>query len=248
MSGTKIKQYVLLPPRELKSSGSSPSNIKSSFFQGLTEAGFNETKMADSIEAVSDAKMRVVDSIRKNGPKLVEMSEEGARLLRANQPQIHVAPVLYYNLALSPRYRVKEIAGGRRREVSIRSRGIKMRIVDSATQKGVEDCMIVAFTDFDNRIGAMGETDNEGTAILAFGKKSIKIERLYVYPPLAGYWGVHDENVIINSGDIVRMDPIDLSFTDALKFFCGQSKLNDGRGVTVGVIDTGCGPHKDLKV
>ncbi len=106
---------------------------------------------------------------------------------------------------------------------------------------------VVAFTDFAKRQGAQATTAKNGVASLALGASSKKVERLYVYAE-SGFWNSLANNVTLSSSTKIKMQPIDLSFTDCLRFFYGNAAATGGKSVTVGVIDTGIGPHRDLTV
>ena len=65
-----------------------------------------------------------------------------------------------------------------------------------------------------------------------------------------GNGGPYRENIAVspsNSLDIV-IDPLDENFEDCVRKDYGNSRFNPATGVTVGVIDTGVGPHDDLNV
>jgi len=82
---------------------------------------------------------------------------------------------------------------------------------------------------------------------LALGGGSKKVERLYIFPA-KNYWGALKRNVTLKSGFTIGITPVDLSYIDALRFFYGNSADTAGNGLTVGVIDTGVGPHPDLRL
>ena len=44
------------------------------------------------------------------------------------------------------------------------------------------------------------------------------------------------------------LTPVDLSFIDAVRHYYPNSNLDLQAGVTIGIIDTGCGPHADLNI
>jgi subtilisin len=118
-------------------------------------------------------------------------------------------------------------------------------VTEKGTNKPVRGATVVAFTDFANKVGAQGTSAANGTVKLALGKAK-KIERLYVYGPI-GFWGAYKANAA--PGTIkVSLTAIDLSFTDCVRKFYAPSAPTDGSGVTVGVIDTGVGPHPDLVI
>lgn len=75
-----------------------------------------------------------------------------------------------------------------------------------------------------------------------------KLERLYIYPQ-RNFWSSFQKNITINSGDQIKLEPVDLSFKDALRHFYGNAPDNAGEGVKVDVLDS-CSAldHPDLTV
>lgn len=188
--------------------------------------------------------VRVIDSIHENGAKLVELSPNDVSALRAEQPGLRVVPVVYFQTAEAPR---PSIAPGAKGSFSAQAVKLRLQIVSRAGGAPVPSATVVAFTDFANRLGAQGTTNSQGIVSLALGGESKKVQRLYVYAD-GGFWNLLRKNVTLKTGGQISLRPLDLSFTDSLRHFYGTSPLDAGRGVKVGVIDTGVEPHPDLKI
>jgi subtilisin len=187
--------------------------------------------------------IRVLDSIHENGAKLVEMRPESLAALRAAEPGIRVVRVVFYHPAIAPR--PVPVSGPK-----ISALGVAVKItltVTGASGKGVKDAKVVAFTNFAARSGLQGVTNAKGQVSLNFGAASKKIERLYVFPP-PGSWPALLQNVTIKNGMGIPLTPIDLSFTDSVRFFYKGAADNVGAGVKVAVIDTGIASHPDLVI
>jgi subtilisin len=98
--------------------------------------------------------MRVLDSIHENGAKLVDLSAQSVSDLRAEQPGVRLVPVVYYPQvhrplpSLPPRV-VATTVGTK----------IVVKVVSKTDGKPVGGVLVVAFTDFANRIGAQGKTN-----------------------------------------------------------------------------------------
>src|SRR5262249_19158092 len=86
----------------------------------------------------------------------------------------------------------------------------------------------------------------DGVVQLEFDAAFVAIERLYVYPPVAGYWGHFRRDLTLADGLQIALQPIDLRWTDSLRHFYKAGGATVGEGVTVGIIDGGVGPHPDL--
>jgi len=246
------RQFVLLPARGLRARRTALASTSRSFFVSL----HNHVASGTSFEAATNVEIEVIDSIREDGTKLVAMREDDAMALRANQPDIVVAPVLYYRLAVATRHACRaapsSLSVNPIARPGIRTRGaappITVHVADRVTGTPIAGAQIVAFTDFANRLGRDSVTNRNGNAKLDFGTSPVRLERLYVYPPLAGYWGAFERDASIGVGHRIDLNPIDPSADDCLRHFHGAGSSGDGRGVVVGVIDTGAGPHPDLEI
>jgi len=199
----------------------------------------------DAAGAPKDLKMRVLDSIREDGAKLVELSAESVPVLRAYQPGIRLVPIVYFHPARAPR----PLAASRPKTTGARaSASIDVRIVSRQDRSPVAGAFVVAFTDFANRVGAQGTTNQRGVVRLRLGAARKRIERLYVYPE-RGYWGTLRRSLTLSSDSRFELKPVDLRFRDALRQFYGRDAHGSGAGVVVGIIDTGVDTtHPDLKV
>lgn len=247
MSNGKARQYVLLPPRSLSASRSALAASTSSFFRSLPQPTPETSDLVAAI-AVPEGNIRVLDSIHEDGAKLVEMTDAAVDALHAAQPDIIIAPVVYYEIATVRRPSPRAVASTMATSPAALPGTIQIRVVDAKTGNGVRGAQIAAFTDFANGFGAGGVSDQDGEVALNFGVSQVQIERLYVFPPLAGYWGFFQQNMPLQSGFLAALEPIDLTVVDALRFFHGAGNLGDGAEVIVAVIDTGVGPHPDLLI
>jgi subtilisin len=232
----KAQQFILLPPRGLSVGDVLPStSLVRSFFTSLartTRGGVPASK----------TKMKVLDSIHEDGAKLVEMSPDSVSALQTEQPGIRIVPLVYYYPARARRPMPESSPAATRAAVQI-----SLTVVSKADKKAVAGATVVAFTDFANRVGAQGTTDKKGVVRLNLGAASKKVEQLYIYSAF-GFWNGLQKNVTLKSGFTVTLLPIDLGYMDCLRHFYGNSPATSGQGVTVGVVDTGVGPHHDVTV
>ena len=231
-----VQQFVLLPPRGIGVAAAIPPVAK--FFRTICKMGKFEICQTPRVQ------MRVLDSIRKDGPKLVELSPDNARALRAHQPGLRIVPVVYFRPAVAPRVAAEKSPGAAGRTAV----KIQFKIVSKKDGSPVAGAMVVAFTHFTGRIGASGTSNSQGDVRLALGGASKKIERLYVYPA-KNFWSAIRMNFTLTSGMEVGLAPVDLAAIDALRYFYGRSSETAGKGIKVAVIDTGIDrTHPDLKV
>jgi subtilisin len=236
---TKLTQYIVLPTRGLRAVSPTSSPSLAEFLRHFDAARTFTAARAFAAHAdmAVPTNFRVVDSVSENGAKLVEMTKAVADQLQAQEPGLRIVPVVYYypaRVVLQVESRVKAAATAVKTVIRLQSK---------ADGTPVGGAMVVAFTDFANRVGAQGTTNQQGVVRLSLGRT--KIERIYAYPA-KGFWGILRKNVTARTQLLFQLDPIDLGYTDCLRFFYGNGPEDGGSGVTVSVVDTGIGPHADL--
>ena len=262
MAKSQPKRFILLPPLGIVSDTLSPTpKAVSSFLNTLEEVRTSSKSLS---AAKIGTKMKVLDSIAENGAKLVEISAEDVANLQAEQPGVRIVPEVFYYPARvihKPEMLPKAAAAAAKAKAKAAAAKAKVaaakakasatklsiHVVSQADGTPVAGANVVAFTDFANRTGAGGLTNAQGNVALALGATTLKVERLYIYAEHS-FWNALQENVTLKTCMTVKLQPIDLSFTDELRFFYGTSDLSFGQGIKVGVIDTGSGPHKDLQI
>ena len=238
---SKLQRFILMPPRGTTAGASPTSTHLSGFMKALTAAPAGAAALR--VSPVTNARMRVLDSIHEDGLKLVEMSEASRKSLRESHPGLRVVPEVFYEIARAPR---PAVATRVRSRSGALAAGVILKIVSSVGAAPVKGAEVVAFTDFAGRIGAGGKTRADGTVTLNLGATA-KIERLYVYPH-AGFWPLLKKNFSLPVGAPIKLKAIDLGVEDVLQFMRKSASGNDGASVRVGIIDTGSGPHPDLPI
>ncbi|MCC6610033.1 MAG: S8 family serine peptidase [Burkholderiales bacterium] len=244
------QRYILLPPQgvRLAGAGRRPARGTDAIQRFLSSAA-RSSRTAMRVRPVrgrSPASVRVLDSVHEDGAKLVEMSAADVHALRTAQPGVRVLPELFYKPAINPRP-LPARAARTVRAARAALGTLTVRVVARADGKPVKGAQVVALTDFEAREGDAAVTDARGEATLRLSATAGTIERLYVYPEV-GLWGALQRNLRARSTIQVALAPLDLAAKGALGHFFGTARLTAGRGVTVGVIDTGVGDHPDLVV
>jgi subtilisin family serine protease len=104
--------------------------------------------------------------------------------------------------------------------------------------------MVTALYSMTKNIGEKKSTDVDGEVTLRVSEDTIK--RLYC--EYVWGWGAFHKNFPVRPPSDLDLEPLSANFTDCVRRYYGQSRFDRDMGVTVGVIDTGVGPHVDLNV
>jgi subtilisin len=242
---TDTHRFVLLPTRGFTADQPHNSSATETFLVTLQGMGVQTFEVAVP-EAPSSERpgYLVLDSIHSNGAKLVEMSDAVLMWLKRAQPGLRVVREVFYPPARAPR---PDIQTGAR---MFSSRAVlasnTVTVVFKGTGKPVPGVDLIAFSDYEARKGAKATTDANGEATLEFPSSIHLLERVYVYPAHSA-WPVLLKNWSLKKG-VIELPAVDVAFKDSRAKAYPLRQADDGRGVTVGVIDTGIGPHHALNV
>lgn len=233
------QRYILLPATGLQTFNETQETVR--FFSRLQSPTARVAIRTLAGSSQPDSQIKVLDSIHENGAKLVELSPNLLATLRATQPGLRVLPEVFY-YPQHVRFRVKT-----QMRLNTRRAGTRIRVVDKASGAPVTGAVVVLFTNFAQREGMEGTTDQQGELLLRLGQSPLHVDQLHIYPRL-GYWSLLRKKFTIKAGDTFSLQPLDLRPTDVVRHFYPGATPNAGRGVKVGVIDSGVGPHPDLVV
>ena len=188
----------------------------------------------------------MIDSVQENGAKLVDLDVAAAQRLNRSDSPVRALPVVEYPRPdLHPQLNSPIIATGTSTPTAAAATvTITINCVDAQTGAPVVDASVIAFTNFASRQGDQGKTDANGIATLSLAGSTI--DRLYIYGP-AHYWGGYRQGIPAVATTI-PIEPVNLAFTDLVRYYYGASRFVPAADVTVGIIDTGCGPHTDLNL
>src|SRR5258708_16084016 len=174
----KTQQFVLLPVRGLRAAVRTRSDDTRNFLiDAASQVVSDSQKMGVAgfagamVKSVSDPgiNLRVIDSIHEDGAELVELTPQEALTLRERQPGLKLVPVVYFYQQVQ-RKKIEAKAA------DAAATKIRLTLVSKADGQPVAGAKVVAFTDFANRIGLSGTTDNSGIVDLAFGTMTKKLD------------------------------------------------------------------------
>lgn len=184
--------------------------------------------------------VEVLDSIHTKGAKLIRIDNEELASFRFSYPGLRIIPEKFYRPAVCSKEKIKIQVKQTKAAVSS-----SFSITDPKG-KGIAGVTVVVFTDFEAGKGASGITDDNGLVILKLNVTTA--DRIYIYPEHT-YWGYFKKNVKLSTNTKIKLQPIALDYKDCLRSFYDTPNLPlITAKVKVGIIDTGVGPHKDLKV
>ncbi|UFH54324.1 S8 family peptidase [Spirosoma sp. KNUC1025] len=240
MAKQTYRNYVILPKQGVRFPDGNPISETREVFSKLTV----DTHLDDVLQNNLSEQAVVLDSTYQGSAKLVRLPESELPSLRAQLPGLRIVPeVFYYTQRWKQEIRVKAQSLAGQAKVSV-----KIQLKEAKTGKPVVGATVVAFTNFAQREGEQAESNAQGVVrFKTIGNRLL--DQVYVYPKI-GYWSFWKQKVTLKNGDTFSIQPVKLDYLDAKTFFYPPTDAGEpaGRGVKVGVIDTGAGPHPDLTI
>ncbi len=203
--------------------------------------------------------IRVIHSILPQGPKVVELDDEAARAVDQNRAVLRW-PIFKYdrplNMPLTPR-RPSGVSGGlakasapmagvmRPKRPKGKCSDVTIKVWGKENGKRVpigSGLLVTAISNYKSNEGDEKVTDASGEVMMRLSGQSI--EQLYCEQ--LWRWGAFRRNIPISPSIDLDLEPLNLYFRDGVRQYYRQSRFDPSIGVTVGVIDTGVGPHLDL--
>jgi minor extracellular protease Epr len=121
-------------------------------------------------------------------------------------------------------------------------------LLDGVARTRLAHALVTAMVDEAKGIGVEAVTNRFGRATFDLSAKTTRLDAVYV-DPLHGGWPIRLSNVDIAApGMAITVPEIDLSSADVRGLVYGKAAAAAGKGVRVGVVDTGVGRHGALKV
>lgn len=187
--------------------------------------------------------LHVVNTSRLDGAVLVEPGGMTAAEVKAAAPEFKVYEEHWYTLEAF-HLRLPRLA----RSVAKAGAGAERAFTVLVRSAGspLKDVVVTAVVDGQAGIVTEATTDRYGRARLRLGAKVDRIEALHLNP-LHGAWPMALADVpSAGEGMELLLPPIVESVADARGLVHGKARAASGRGVAVGVVDTGVGRHAAL--
>lgn len=229
------RRYLVLPARGTRVDSETPPSA---------------ARMLLSLEAGRSLRLgvrscHVLDRVCADGVRLVEMTPQAALQMRGREPGLRVLPEIFYRPALAPRRR--PVKAPLWPAASTRAM-LAFALVVRGTGAPLGRAEVVAFRDYAGGEGVVTRSDARGRVRLPWRTGKTVLDALFVYPVGAGSWGYSGRKVALETGGRLEVEPLDPAVPDGLRQRYGVAPLGAGEGVTVGIVDTGVGPHPDLVV
>jgi subtilisin family serine protease len=233
-----VQQFILLPREGLRAASESSRQV----FMNLPFTSNTDSPVAAELPTAPGGLLHILDTIERGGPQLVEMQTELAEAVNAQAGPIRLLGISEYDIpepveasdpptplrpptgtALTP-FVIQCAETGSARALA----GVRVRAVGA----GVEDVQT---------------TDAAGRASLTL--PGSQVEALFARTGPT-HWGAYRTNLPISAGTVhrIEIDAVSLPYRDAVAHYYGASQFSSALGVTVGIIDTGVGPHTDLNI
>ncbi|MCM5681983.1 S8 family serine peptidase [Schlegelella sp. S2-27] len=200
----------------------------------------------DGMETVAGVTLRVIASAASDGTKVVALTPNEAALLQAGMPGLRVVPERRYLPARAPRLRALRKPAVKAAEPP---QTLTLRVTAGEGQhaKPLPDCVVVVLTDVATGTGVEGTSNARGEVRLRLPATLRQAPIVAAYP-LHGAWAREWRNLPLQAGMAIALPALELGFADARRVLYEAPKGDEGGGVKVAVIDTGVGPHADLRV
>ena len=103
--------------------------------------------------------------------------------LEQHESELRLEPLRTYRIAVDGLARVNSVPG------ASNFPPIQVMVQCATTRQGISGARVTAFTNFAKSEGDESFTDATGLAHLNLGGDPVAVDKVYVAPPLVGYWG-----------------------------------------------------------
>jgi subtilisin family serine protease len=243
-----MERYIVLPKRGLRASLGAPA---ASILRSFPTVASTEKPMDLRLEAFG-ANVVVHDTVEDLGPRLVTMDAASAAQMNTPDSPVRAVKEVFYPVPRPIEEAIIAAVGasappGGAATPAASVHQFDVEVIDAVTRAPIPGATVVAFSNFQNRIGVKGTTDANGRVSLTLLTPTI--ERILANPiPGTGYWSGYRTNIAASGTIQILVPPLTLPYVDGVRHYFSSSNYVAATGVKVGVLDTGCGPHAELNI
>jgi subtilisin family serine protease len=194
--------------------------------------------------------LKILDSLGEAEPTLVTLSDEQRLALHRAYPGLRISPVAELRPLWIRRRLTMPAAALSANGPAVRTT-IQVTVKDRVTGAPISGVLVQAVRDWSKGWGVENRTNPQGKCTLRFRGSIANLEFLSAEAS-QGYWARYVPKVKIadNAGEFeVELEPIALAgLADGRHFFHAPAGMADGKGVRVGVVDSGVTPGDSLRV
>ncbi len=206
------------------------------------DLGFPDAAIAGRAPEDVSGTLSVIDSIHEDGAKLVEMDADAVDRFLRTATEARLVPVTEYDYNMAPAISPIGPPPGAQGMMSV-------RIECAETGVPVGGVHVTLLTDAAQRIGASGVSGSDGRVMLPLGVGPVHADLLLAEPPAVGHWGLFAHDRSVAHDDVLRLPMIATTHDPiAPHRATAQTAALRGAGVRIAIIDSGIGPHPDLRV
>jgi subtilisin len=200
------------------------------------------------VEVLGGFGLPVIDQIAPDDAVLVALNaDERTELLRA-LPQIKLVTAERLEPMWLQRVSVVRHIKAAEEAVTSSKTFVEVQVMDTLTREPLADVEVMLLTDREEGVGAGGITDRSGRVRLELPQAGRIVQSIEAYPR-SGHWPTFAFSPLLSDGRyLLTCMPVDLSAPDIRRHFGLEGTDDDGRGVRVGIVDTGCSRHRDLRL
>lgn len=233
-----MSRYILL--QEARHAGETVSDDVSAAFGRVRDRDRGLGSLSAKAEDMNSH--QIVDRIGKDGPSVVELHPAVAQAMRNAGSRWRPVPIRRYVQALAPMQRTRRLAAYRQDQASVQVR----LTLTTKDKRPVEGADVVVVLDKQTGFGLPRRaTTKDGRVTLTFPGVARAAE-LLIYPRHS-VWGYRAENIDLFNQQTIELQEIDLAATGMLGQLVCPDNVVRGKGVKVGVVDSGVdSSHPDL--
>ncbi|MGZ3218581.1 S8 family peptidase [Paracoccus sp. T5] len=215
--------------------------------EDIPEAASTSYSVPGSTTERFEGNITVIDSVHRQGARLVEMDDEVADAMNSDPNMLlRVVPQVDYPLPETQFFLQRSSFDQEVAEAGPDAREISFFCTDANTKKALPGVEVL----LGNEDGPIcnGKTDSNGKVSILILRPDVT-DRLWALTD-SNHWGASRRNLDLREVESIEISipPVILPYSDAVAKYYGNSKFDSETGVVVGILDSGVGPHPDLNV